>query len=60
MEKRVKAKTSIIHRILKPLKVIIDPENHEYLKGISVNVSRLLGKALFGPQKVTRHGLILI
>ncbi|SAI89154.1 hypothetical protein MBBA_2313 [Methanoculleus bourgensis] len=44
MEKRVKAKTSIIHRILKPLKVIIDPENHEYLKGISVNVSRLLYK----------------
>ena len=60
MNKRENAKSSIIHRIQKPLKVTIDPENHEYLKEIGVNASRLLDKAVFELRKITHHKLVLI
>ena len=60
MGKRENAKSSVIRRIRKPLKVTIDPENHEYLKEIGVNASRLLDKAVFELRKITRHELILI
>ena len=60
MGKRENAKTSVIHRIRKPLKVTIDPKNYEYLKEIGVNASRLLDKAINELRKVTRHGLALI
>ena len=60
MGKRENAKSSVIRRIRKPLKVTIDPENHEYLKEIGVNASRLLDKAIYELRKVSHHGLVLI
>jgi len=60
MEKNEKQKSSVIHRIRKPLKVTVDPENHEYLKKIGVNASRLLDKAVFELRKITPRNLVLI
>ena len=60
VEKREKRKPSVVHRMRKPLKVTIAPENHEYLKEIGVNASRLLDKAIFELRKVSHHGLVLI
>ena len=60
MKKSEKQKSGVIHRIRKPLKVTIDPGNHEYLKEIGVNASRLLDKAVFELRKITRQELVLI
>ncbi len=60
MENGEKKKTSKLHRVRPRLNLSIDPENHEYLKGIGVNASRLLDKAIFELRKVTHHGLVLI
>ena len=47
MNKTENAKQSGIRRIRKPIKVTIDPDNHEYLKKTGVNASRLLDRAIF-------------
>ena len=60
MKKSEKQKSGVIHRIRKPLKVTIDPGNHEYLKEIGVNASRLLDKAVSELRKIKHHGLVLI
>lgn len=60
MENREKKKTSKLHRVRPRLNLSIDPENHEYLKKIGVNASRLLDKAVSELRKVTPHNLVLI
>ena len=60
MEKREKKKTSKLRRVRPRLNLSIDPENHEYLKNIGVNASRLLDKAVNELRKVSHHGLVLI
>lgn len=60
MENREKKKTSKLHRVRPRLNLSIDPENHEYLKEIGVNASRLLDKAIYELRKVSHHGLVLI
>ena len=60
MEKREKKKTSKLRRVRPRLNLSIDPENHEYLKEIGVNASRLLDKAVNELRKVSHHGLVLI
>ena len=47
MNKTENAKRSGIRRIRKPIKVTIDPDNHEYLKNNGINASRLLDRAIF-------------
>ena len=54
------AKCPLPKRIRKRLEITIDPENHDYLKKIGVNVSRLVDKAIYGLRKVTPSNLILI
>ena len=60
MENGENEKSSNTQRVRKPLKVSIDPENHEYLKEIGVNASRLLDKAIFELRKITPSSLVLI
>ena len=60
MENGEKKKTSKLHRVRPRLNLSIDPENHEYLKEIGVNASRLLDKAISELRKVSHHGLVLI
>jgi hypothetical protein len=60
MENGENEKSSNTQRVRKPLKVSIDPENHEYLKEIGVNASRLLDKATFELRKITPSSLVLI
>lgn len=60
MENKEKKKTSKLRRVRPRLNLSIDPENHEYLKNIGVNASRLLDKAISELRKVTPHNLVLI
>lgn len=60
MNKTENAKQSGIRRIRKPIKVTIDPDNHEYLKKIGINASRLLDRAIFELRKVTHRELVII
>ena len=60
MENREKKKTSKLHRVRPRLNLSIDPVNHEYLKEIGVNASRLLDKATFELRKITPSSLVLI
>ena len=60
MENREKKKTSKLHRVRPRLNLSIDPENHEYLKEIGINASRLLDKAISELRKVSHHGFVLI
>ena len=60
MGNRETRKTSKLHRVRPRLNLSIAPENHEYLKEIGVNASRLLDKAISELQKVSHHGLVLI
>ena len=60
MENGEKKKTSKLHRVRPRLNLSIAPENHEYLKEIGVNASRLLDKAINELRKVSHHGLVLI
>jgi len=60
MENREKKKTSKLHRVRPRLNLSIDPENHEYLKEIGVNASRLLDNAVSELRKITPRNLVLI
>ena len=44
----------------RPMQVLMELEQHEYLKKIGINASRLLDRAIFELRKVTHRELVII